>query len=358
MKKKILFLCSIQSIHSQKWINYFKNSYDVTIISFDIEKKFFKENKNKIKFLIFNRFKNKYLNCIMSILYIFFRKIEINKYDVVHMHYIGLMTLIIFFFKTNKLILTIWGSDININFKNLFKKFFVINSLKQAQIITTDSHGIKKKLKNEKITNSGKIKIINFGVDVSFFKRQIIKPNKKNLTILSLRNHYPIYNNETILMTCDYLNKKNISFKCLIFGTGPSTPNYLDYIKKNNLDDKVFLLGRYDKKKIINIISSSQFYISTSLSDGGIAASTAEAMLLEVCCIISKNSDNSRWIKNGKNGFLVSNYDYKKIAEIIIKYKNKQKILVKMGKQAKETISKYNNYNLEMKKVDLIYKNI
>ena len=44
-------------------------------------------------------------------------------------------------------------------------------------------------------------------------------------------------------------------------------------------------------------------YISTSLSDGGLASSIAEAMSFERLIIISNNSDNKIWIKNNINGF-------------------------------------------------------
>ena len=46
---------------------------------------------------------------------------------------------------------------------------------------------------------------------------------------------------------------------------------------------------------MLNFYNSIDIYVSTSLSDGGLASSTAEAMSFERLVIVSNNSDN----KNG-----------------------------------------------------------
>ena len=55
---------------------------------------------------------------------------------------------------------------------------------------------------------------------------------------------------------------------------------------------------------MLEFYNEIDIYVSTALSDGGLAASIAEAMAFERLVIVSDNSDNKLWVKNKKNGFL------------------------------------------------------
>ena len=75
-----------------------------------------------------------------------------------------------------------------------------------------------------------------------------------------------------------------------------------------------------------NLYNSIDIYVSTSLRDGGLSASIAEAMSCERIVIVSNNSDNSKYIKHGISGYLFENKDYIKLAnliEIVANYKSK-----------------------------------
>ena len=65
---------------------------------------------------------------------------------------------------------------------------------------------------------------------------------------------------------------------------------------------------------MIKFYNKIDIYISTSLSDGGLSASIAEAMSFERLIIISDNSDNKNWVKNKINGYLFKTSDFKELA--------------------------------------------
>ena len=75
------------------------------------------------------------------------------------------------------------------------------------------------------------------------------------------------------------------------------------FVKQKNLTSNIKFLGQLNKREMLNFYNKIDIYISTSLSDGGLASIIAEAMSFERLIIISNNSDNKIWIKNNINGF-------------------------------------------------------
>ena len=99
-------------------------------------------------------------------------------------------------------------------------------------------------------------------------------------------------------------------------------------------------------------------YVSTSLSDAGIAASTAEAMACGLPVIVTDVADNKKWIDNGVNGFVVPVKDPKSLAEKIIYLLQNEDIRKKFGKINRKIIEERNNYYKEMEKMEDIYKEL
>jgi len=113
--------------------------------------------------------------------------------------------------------------------------------------------------------------------------------------------------------------------------------------------------GFVDKEELPSLLSSSDIYVSTSLSDAGIAASTAEAMSCEIPVIISDSAENDKWINNNVNGFLFSTKNSEQLAEILIKLIKDHELRIKVGKEGRNIIIKKNDYENEMKKVNDLY---
>jgi len=99
-------------------------------------------------------------------------------------------------------------------------------------------------------------------------------------------------------------------------------------------------------------------YVSTSLSDAGIAASTAEAMACRLPVVVTDVADNKKWVDNGVNGFVVPIKDPKSLAEKIIYLLQNENIRKKFGKINRKIIEEKNNYYKEMKKMEDIYKRL
>ena len=366
MKKKILYIASLDSIHSLKWIKFFLNlDYEVSVISLT-KKNVNYEFSNKINLYIYEKYKNKYLNALYCLSSIFFKRKSFSQNNIIHVHYMGFNGLISLMFKTSNLILTAWGDDIKTNKKNIFKNLFIKLLLKKSKIITTDSNEMKNLICKINPNIKNKIKVINFGIDTEHFSKrnynlQIEKKLKLQnfrdyLKIISLRRHHKNYDIKTLILSVKKLIGLNIKVLCLIYGNGPETNNLKKLTMDLQLQKNIFFMGHYQQDELPYIFSIFNCYVSTSLSDAGIAASTAEAMSCELLSISSNNSENNLWIKHGKTGFLFENKNVDELTDILKSLKKFN--LTKIGSESRKIILENNDFNKEMKKVETIYQDL
>jgi len=348
---RIIYIASAKSIHSARWIRYFTSSNSVVwITNADPSKETIREfNYLQKKTTIYNTKKLKDLFKIIKVLLF-------EKYSLVHIHYLGWHSLLSLFMRPySNLVLTPWGSDLLIN-RSFFKKIWLTILFKKANYTICDS----KRLKNASVklgANKNNILVSMFGIDTNSYKaNRTIFSDEKKIFIGSNRKLEKIYDVLTLLKTAKSICKKRDDIVFLIAGDGSLKSELEKYVKGENLREKIFFLGLLNKKEMHDFYNKIDIYVSTSLSDGGLSSSIAEAMSFERVVIVTNNSDNGLWIKDKKNGYLFDNKDavkLGKIIELISKNKNKN-ILV--GKSARKIIELNYSYNKEMSKVEEIYK--
>ena len=357
---KICFLATSNSIHSYKWIRFFSNlGYEITWFSIDKKTYEIPDNVNYVEI----SHKYRFLSILKAILII--RKfLKNNEIDFVHVHYLGFYGLISLFIK-EELIATAWGSDVLINKRNIIKKILVKKVIKKSQFITCDAYHLKNVLINDYATPENKIHIINFGIDSQKFSKQAFNEDirKKldildNLTIVSTRGFETIYDIQTLIKAIPLVLEHNPKTKLILVGGGTIKNKLELLVNKLKLNDNVAFIGSVPNKKLPKLLSNMDIYVSTSLSDAGLASSTAEAMACEVPAVVSNSAENDKWIMDGQNGFLFPIKDYKKLASILVKLlqdKNLRKII---GKEGRKIIVEKNDYQNEMYEVNVIYKKI
>jgi len=103
---------------------------------------------------------------------------------------------------------------------------------------------------------------------------------------------------------------------------------------------------------------SVDVYVSTSLSDAGIAASTAEAMACGLPAVISATAENNKWIESNRNGFLFPAKNANKLAEILIRLISNAELCRKIGIAGRQTIIEKNDYGNEMAKMEKLYEKL
>ena len=350
---KIIYIASAKSIHSARWIKFFVINSEIEVIWINTSKpnseniNEFHELKNLIK--IYNS--QNILDFLKIIFILLF-----EKKNIIHLHYLGWHSLLsIFIGPKNNLILTPWGSDL-LQKDSILKKIWFSYLFRKAKYIICDSN----RLKNASLKYGAKKEIISvlmFGIDTDIYKKsRLIFSNNNKIIIGSNRKLEKIYDLNTLLLAAKILCKKRKDIKFLIAGDGSLKTKIVSFIVNSNLQNRIKLLGLLNKREMLDFYNSIDIYISTSLSDGGLSSSTAEAMSFERLIIITDNSDNKLWVKNGQNGYLFKNTDYKNLSKIIEGILKTTENNMKVATSARTIIKEKYNYTTEMNKVKNIYE--
>ena len=347
---KMCFIASAASIHSHKWINFFsKLGYEILWISND---------PTNIKISNNIDYYEVQSNFFLSIIEI--RQL-VSKFNpnFIHVHYLGFNALMGLFLGDRTIISTAWGSDININNNSLLKKFIVTKILKKSRLITCDAMHMRNTMMQMGIDEK-KINIINFGIDTNHFSNKKTNKHTKNneFKVISLRDFEPIYDIECLINAIPIVLDKFPNTYFELLGRGTLKKHIMSLVQNMKLNNSVTFIDYIENKNMPVILSNADILVSTSLSDAGIAGSTAEAMSCELPVVVTNSGENSNWINHGDNGFLVEVSNPQELAKyIIILLENKQ-LRYDVGKKARSKILAMNDYVTEMQKMLNLYKKL
>ena len=349
---KICFFAASNSIHSHQWINFFVNKgYEVSWIS--LVPATIKVSDN----IEYYEFTSGIFSSIFKV-----RKLiaKLNP-DIVHIHYLGYYGLLGLFSGSNKIISTPWGSDVIEGKKSFLKKQILYRILRKSKLIICDAYHMRDELKKLNVPST-KINIINFGVDTKKFVKKernlkvLDKFNISNeLTIISLRNFEAVYDIKTLILAAKIILKQIPDVHFLLVGRGTLEKELKELVHSLGINNSIHFTGFVDKQLLPSLLSSSDIYVSTSLSDAGLSSSTAEAMSCETPVVISDSAENDQWVNNKVNGFLFSTKSFEQLAEILIKLIKDKPLRLKVGKEGRNIIIKKYDYENEMKKVNNLY---
>lgn len=116
-----------------------------------------------------------------------------------------------------------------------------------------------------------------------------------------------------------------------------------DYIKENNLNDNVSFLGRIKDEDLEGYYKRAYLFVFPSLLEG-YGLSIVEAMQYGIPVVAFNNSAIPFTIKDGFNGFLVRNEDYKQFAEKIQTIIDNDNLRKDLSEGAYKTINQVKSY--------------
>ena len=349
---KICFLAASNSIHSHQWINFFSN-LGHKIIWISLVPSTIKVTDN----IEYYEFTSGIFSSIFKV-----RKLitKLNP-DIVHIHYLGYYGLLGLFSNAKCIVSTPWGSDIIEGKKSFLKRQILLRILNKTKLIICDAYHMRDELKKLNVPHD-KINIIYFGVDTKKFVRKdrnleiLNKFNISNeITIISLRSFEPVYDIKTLILAAKIILKQIPDVHFLLCGRGTLEKELKELVHSLSIDNSVHFTGFIDKQLLPSLLSSSDIYVSTSLSDAGLASSTGEAMSCETPVVISDSAENDQWINNKVNGFLFSTKSSEQLAEILIKLIKDEPLRKTVGKEGRNIIIKKYDYENEMNKVNDLY---
>lgn len=356
---KICFLANSSSIHTQRFARYFADKgHEVHIISFADECP--AKSLDGITIHPINANK-RYIYATFPMEFLKFKKVvDQIRPDIIHAHYVTKYGIIGSLLTGYPFMVSAWGSDIWEDSKGWLRlptKYV----LKKADAVHCDSGKMLGELAVLGAAPS-KTHLVYFGTDTkNYHKRGKSRELAEKLgvygspVVISTRGLDPVYDVGTFITAIPMVLKEVPDAKFIILGKGSTEAALKSRVESLGLSERVRFYGRIPNDLVPDYLSLSDVYVSTSLSDGGLAASTAEAMACEVPCIITDFGDNSKWVKDGVNGFIVPVRSPEQVADKIIYLLKNKKISEQFGMLSRQIIEEGNDYYKEMAKIENIY---
>jgi alpha-1,3-mannosyltransferase len=267
---------------------------------------------------------------------------KIKEFDIIHIHGIGFFSdflLATKFLHKKKIIISTHGGIFHT--KNIgLAKWFYFNIIQRILLGFADKVIAVSKNDYEifgKICK--KITLIENGIVISKFKSGKKKPG----TMLYLGRFSK--NKRIELLINALANLKNENFKLTIAGTDSEGlfENYLKKAKELGIAEKIEFILNPGEKQVIELYSSSEFFISASEYEG-FGISLVEAMASKCIPIVQNNSGFKSILSDFKNCLV----DYSKPEEAAKAIKNMIKIGIEEKiKLQKDLKKKAENYSLE-----------
>lgn len=273
-------------------------------------------------------------------------KILKNEFiDHIHAHFAGNPAMFAMFASSVTNIpysFTIHGKSLFINPFMIREK--VLNAKFVVSISKFNKDYLIKKFKLRK--SEEKVKIIHCGVD----KRNTEKPKGrlgKKLRILTVSRLIQKKGIDDSIRAVRFLKDRGIKFEYTIIGDGPAREDLKNLAKKEKVFEYVKFLGSKPSEVVFEKLSETDVFVLTPKSkdseiEDGIPVVLMEAGLNNVPVISSKIAGIPELIEDGKDGFLINQGDYKKLAEILLSFqKNPQNAKLLVGRLRSKILEEY-----------------
>lgn len=227
---------------------------------------------------------------------------------------------------------------------NIFRKILWKLVSKKIFLVTCPSVETQQKILNKKIFSENKTQLLYDPIiivkDFCLNKKIKIKSNFNDFFL----NIGRLTRQKNQILLLNYFKNSQIGKKLLILGDGENKKKFINFINKNNLTDKIYLLG-YQKNVYSYIFNSKAIIISSLWEDPG--AVMIEAAIAN-CSIISSDCESGpkEFINNNRGGYLFQNNSIKELSAQINFFLNEDKTLVFRKKvYAKKKARQYTLFN-------------
>ena len=279
-----------------------------------------------------------------------FDVISKHKIDVLHVHYAIPHAYAAYMAKkilkengyNIPIITTLHGTDITLVGNNPFYKPAVTFSINKSDIVTCVSKSLMEDTR-EFFGIKREIKVIPNFIDIDKYakKHNLCQGNMlaqdDEKIIVHVSNFRPLKRIIDVLKIFEKINQK-INSKLIMVGDGPDKKKAKDFLRKNNLKNKVIFLGKTNEVDEI-LCSSDLFLLPSEKESFGLAA--LEAMALKVP-VISTNTGGLKDLNiNGNSGYTSDIGDIDSMAENAIKILSDTSLEKKYRNQAFENAKKY-----------------
>lgn len=254
------------------------------------------------------------------------------------------------------LVLAAQGQNIAYNASKL-KAYFSKYAVRRADLIHSWGMHMTQKL-IEFSADPTKILTLPRGIDTNLFMPSAERSyDLQFYRLITTRGLNPDYNFKQILNAIRILSKSMRSFKYVIIGDGPYKASLVQEVKTLGLENFVEFVGKVKYEDLPTYLHTADIYVSTVITDG-VSASLLEAMSCGVFPIVTNNSANELWIKDGVNGYLVNCGDYEGLERKIKEAMMNKELRRQSGEINRKLVLEKASIGKNMKAFESAWKNL
>lgn len=355
---KLLFLAEARSVHSWRWIKFFASrGHEIDWISLSPA-----EPDADAAGLRFHPVAGGMLPVrIIRAVALARRILRTQDIEVLHSHYAGTYGLAGALCGFHPFVLTAWGSDVLMAGRAAIRGPLVRFALKRADLITCDAEHMREALTRLGVRDE-RIQIIYFGTDTDQYHPSRRTPDLRRRLgvgaaplVISIRTLHPIYDVESLIRAVPAVLREVSDARFLIGGDGPERVRLEELARQLGVSSAIHFLGMVGPSDLPEYLASADVYVSTSTSDGGLAASTAEAMACATPVVITDFGQNREWVTDGVSGRIIPLRDPASLASAVSALLRDAGMRRAMGGAGREVIVTRNNYAREMGRMEALY---
>lgn len=355
---KICFVGSAESIHMYRWVRFFADrGHEVDWLS--LVPSIF-ENMSGIRLQVIGGSGSSVLRLPRAIIEAR-RWIARHRPQIVHAHYLGGYGLIgAASASPVPFIATAWGSDVLMAGKSWVKSSFVRYILRQAKLVTCDAYHVAEAISELGIDRS-KVRLVYFGIDANQFCPGPPDDDIRTSlqlgtapTVISLRSLEPIYDVSTLMRASRIVLREIPEARIIVVGAGSEEDKLKDLSQSLDVSSGVIFVGRVPNHDLPRFLRSADVYVSTALSDGGLSASTAEAMACGLPVVVTDFAENGRWVQDGVNGYMFPVRDSQDLAHKLVGLLKDPELRRSLGRAGRQTVESRLSYQSEMSRMEVL----
>lgn len=368
---RLCFVGTLGSVHLQRWIRFFADSgHDVHVVTAH-DAHAFAHPSVQVHVVPGVRLGVPALTVAANALLAAPRILRLRalfarlRPDVVHAHYLNEAALFALLTGVRPFVATAWGSDVLIAPQaSRAARLGVRLIVRRADLLTCDARHVADVLVHLG-ADPDRVHLTYFGTDVDRFHPCRRDPTLHDRfarpdipVVISLRRLAPIYDVHTLIAAVPLVLQEVPDAAFVVAGGGPEERTLRALARTLDVSGRVYFLGEVVEKDLPRYLASSDIYVSTALSDGGLAASTAEAMASGVPVIITDVADNRAWVTSGDTGFLFPPRDARALAAQIVYLAARPEVRAVVGMRGRRVIEERNNWKVEMGRVAALYEGL
>ncbi|WP_159656083.1 glycosyltransferase [Vibrio atypicus] len=347
---KLLVLGDLASVHMKRWTDCLDSSYETFAFTFA------ESNVTSIldsNVYFYSSIFHKKSWCVTAIrqLITFFDRV---KPDVVHVHYASSYGLLASFLKTNRKVLSAWGSDINYCERSVLRRLLMRYTLSSYPIVNCASKALAARA--EAISTHPSYEVFQYGIDTSISVKPIQHDVASPIFIIN-RGFLDIYRVDYVVREFDQYLTNGGKGTLLVYGYGKQTDEerVREAIKSCDNRHSILFKGKVEHSVLFEFMRNAQYYISIPTTDGAPLA-LYEAMHIGLYPVVSDIESNRETFSEGYAEFLSD--DRKASLAVILERLVKYGVETKAIEANRTIVQQKYNYQKNTSRMKRIYEGL